>query len=112
MIYLQTECIEKYQFYLCSKCDREHDLDVILRQVVSCRKLRWICRKRSNDVAREVKTPGKDIARQVKTPGKDIARQVKAPGKDVARHDFLVAWSLRYTMTVKFIDTATKTFSV
>ena len=29
-IYLQSECIEKFQLELCSKYDREYDLDVIL----------------------------------------------------------------------------------
>ena len=33
IIYLQSDCIEKHQFRLCSKYDREHDFDVIL-----CRK--------------------------------------------------------------------------
>ena len=37
--------------------DREHDFHVMLRNVVPCRKLRWICRKHSNDVARQVETP-------------------------------------------------------
>ena len=31
IIYLQSECIEKYQFELSSKRDREHDFDVTLR---------------------------------------------------------------------------------
>ena len=39
--------------------DREHDYDVILEEVVPCRKLRWICRKHSNDVVRQIETPGK-----------------------------------------------------
>ena len=30
IIYLQSECIEKYQIELCSKHDREHDFDVTL----------------------------------------------------------------------------------
>ena len=30
ILYLQSECIEKYQFELCSKYDREYDFDVIL----------------------------------------------------------------------------------
>ena len=30
IIYLQTECIEKYQLELCSKYDREYGFDVIL----------------------------------------------------------------------------------
>ena len=30
IIYLQSECIEKYQFELCLKYDREHDFDAIL----------------------------------------------------------------------------------
>ena len=30
IIYLQSECIEKYQFEICSKYDREYDFDVIL----------------------------------------------------------------------------------
>ena len=38
--YYQSKCIEKYQFQLCSKYDREHDFDVILSRVVPCRKLR------------------------------------------------------------------------
>ena len=58
-IYLQSECIEKYQFELCSKYDRKYGFDVILGKVVLCRKLRWICRKHSNDVARQVETPSK-----------------------------------------------------
>ena len=37
-----------------SKVDREHDFHVIVGSVVSSRKLRWICRKHSNDVARQV----------------------------------------------------------
>ena len=55
-MYLQTECTEKFQCQLSSKYDREHDFDVILRQVVPCRKLRWICLKHPNDVARQVET--------------------------------------------------------
>ena len=58
-IYLQSECIEKYQFELCSKYDKERDFDLILRSVVPCRKLRWVCRKHSNDVARQDEIPGK-----------------------------------------------------
>ena len=30
IIYLQSECIEKYQFELCSKYDREYGFDAIL----------------------------------------------------------------------------------
>ena len=30
IIFLQSECIEKYQIELCSKYDGEHDFDVIL----------------------------------------------------------------------------------
>ena len=52
IIYLQSECIEKYQVELSSKYDREHDFDVIVGWVV-------LCRKHSNDVARQVETPGK-----------------------------------------------------
>ena len=40
--YRQSECIDKYQIELCSKYDREYDFDVILRQVVNWRKLRWM----------------------------------------------------------------------
>ena len=43
-IYLQTLYIDKNQSWLCYKCDREHDFDVVLGQVVPCRKLKWICR--------------------------------------------------------------------
>ena len=59
MIYLESKCIEKYQFELCSKYDREHDFDIILGLVVLCRKLRWICRKHSNNVVRQVEMSGK-----------------------------------------------------
>ena len=65
-------CIEKYQFELCSKYDKENDLDAILGYVVHCRKPRWICRKHSNDVARQVETPSKSTI-------------------FVVRHDFYVA---------------------
>ena len=40
IIYLHNEYIEKYQFNLCLKYDREHEFDIILEQVVPCRKLR------------------------------------------------------------------------
>ena len=30
IIYFQSECIENYQFKLCSKCDREYGFDIIL----------------------------------------------------------------------------------
>ena len=43
IIYLQSECIKKYQFELCSKYGKEHDFDVMLGLVVPCRKLKWIC---------------------------------------------------------------------
>ena len=42
-----------------TKSNRKHDLDVILGQVVPCRKLRWTCRKRSNHVAWQLETQGK-----------------------------------------------------
>ena len=42
IIYRQSECIDKYQIELCSKYDREYDFDVILRQVITWRKLRWM----------------------------------------------------------------------
>ena len=35
-----------------------NDFDAILKSVVPCRKLRWICRKHLNDVARQVEIPG------------------------------------------------------
>ena len=56
---LWTECIEKCQFQLSSKYDREHDFDVIIGHIVPCRKLWWICRKHSNDVAQRVEAPDK-----------------------------------------------------
>ena len=86
IIYLQSEYIEKYQFELCSKYDREYDFDVILESVIPCRKLEWICRKHSNDVARQVETPGKST--------------------------IFVSLRLDYTMTVKLVDTARETFLV
>ena len=42
IIYHQSECIDKYQIELFSKYDREYDFDVILRQVIPWRKLRWM----------------------------------------------------------------------
>ena len=65
---MYLECIEKNQFELCLKYDREHDFDVILGEVVLCCKLRWICRRHSNDVMRQVETPTKAaifVARQI-----------------------------------------------
>ena len=47
-----------HQFEHCSKYDGEHDFDIILGSVVPCRKLRRICRKHSNNVARQVEMPG------------------------------------------------------
>ena len=58
LLYLRSECIEKYQFEPCSKYDREYDFDLIFGQVVPCSMLRWICCKHSHDVERQVKTPG------------------------------------------------------
>ena len=55
--------------------------------------LRWICRRHSNDVAQHVETPGESTIFDT-------------------RHDFIVAWRIHYTMTVKLIDTATETFLV
>ena len=63
-------------------------------------KLEWICGKHLNDVARQVETPGKSTI--------FVARQIYF----VKRHDLLVAWKLRNTMTVKFVDTARETFLV
>ena len=54
-----SECIEKHQLEVCSKYDREHDFSVIIGSVLPCNKLRWICRKHSNDVVRQVEIPGK-----------------------------------------------------
>ena len=54
IICLQSERIEKYQFELCPKYGREYDFDDTLGLVVFCRKLRWICRNHSIDVARQV----------------------------------------------------------
>ena len=73
--------------------DREHDFDVILGQVVPCRKLRWIGRKYSNDVAQQVESPGKLTI-------------------FVVRHDFHVGWKLHYTVTVKHMDAAIGAFLV
>ena len=70
--------MEKNQLELCSKYDREDDFDVILGEVVLCRSLRWICRKHSNDVARQVKTTDRSTI--------FVARQIYL----VARHKFHV----------------------
>ena len=56
-------------------------------QSYPCHKLRWICRKNSNAVARKVETPGKSTI-------------------VVARHEFLVLRKLHYTITFKHIDAA------
>ena len=57
-IYLQSECIEKYQFKLFSNYDRELDFDIRLGYVIFYCKLRWICYKHSNDAAQQVETLG------------------------------------------------------
>ena len=59
LIYLHSECIEKDQFELCPKYDRVHAFDVIFGTVIPCRKLRWICRKDSNNTVRQVETSEK-----------------------------------------------------
>ena len=61
-------CIEKRQVELSSEDYREYDFNVILGLIVFCRKLRWMCRKHSKDLARQLETPGKAIifvARQI-----------------------------------------------
>ena len=78
IIYLKSECIEKCQFELCSKYYREYDFDVILGQVASSHKLRWICRRCSNGVAPQVEIPGKSTF--------FVAQQIRF----VARHNFHV----------------------
>ena len=65
------------------------NFDVILGHVVPFRKFRWICRKHLNDIARQVETSIKSTY-------------------FIARHDFLVAWRLHYTMTVKHVDTCSR----
>ena len=79
----------EYQFKLYSKYDREHDFDVIPAYVVACRKPRWICRKHSNYVVRQVKTPGKSII--------FVAQQLFC-----CTTDFHVVRRLDYTMTVMY----------
>ena len=50
---------EKYQVELCWTYDRKHDFNVIVGKSYVLRELRWICHKYSNDVGRQVETPGK-----------------------------------------------------
>ena len=96
ILYLHNECIEKNQFELCSKYDREHDFDVILGSVIPCCKLRWMCCKHSNDVTQQVETPDKSTIFVVSDKG----------------HDFHVMWRLHYTTTVKHIDVTMDRLSV
>ena len=70
---------KKYQVVLCSKYDREHNFDVILRLAVPCRRLKWACCKHANDVGRQFETPGKWTI--------IVARQIYF----VVRHNFHVA---------------------
>ena len=98
MIYLQSECIEKYLFKSCSKYDRDHDSDVIFRQVTPFPKLRCICRKHKNDVAQQLETPGESTI--------FVARQIHF----VVRHNLHVAQRLHYSITVKHFDTTKDAF--
>ena len=59
IINVQNEWTEKYQFNLCSKDDREHDFDVVVKYIVARQKLRWTCRNDSNNVSRQVEIPGR-----------------------------------------------------
>ena len=91
---------EKYQFKLCPKYNRERDFDVIIWSVVPCRKLRWICRKRSNDVARQVEIP--------------VSQQFCRATNLFSSHDITFIWRqrLHYIITVGHYDTAKDAFSV
>ena len=83
----------KVSVELCSKYDRERHFDVILGRVIPCCKLwcTWICCKHSNNVARQVETPGNLIV-------------------SVARHNFHVGSEVKYTITVIHLDIAKKHF--
>ena len=85
VIYLQSESIEKYQVELCSK----YDFDVILGQVV-------LCRKYSNDVGQQVETPGKATI---------LSRDKFILLRDIT---LMLHWRLCYTMTGKQVDAAIK----
>ena len=79
---------------ICSKYDREYDFDIILGQVVLCCKLRWICRKHSNDAARQVETP--------------ITMTIYL----VSRHNFIVASLVTHYHDSKQVNAAIDMFSV
>ena len=51
--YLQGECIENAKLSYVQNIILTSQPD----KVIDCRKLRWICRKNSDDVAGQVKTP-------------------------------------------------------
>ena len=76
--------------------------DVIIRQVINvpCRKLRWICHKHSDDVARQVETPGKRII--------FVARQISF----VVGHNFLVASMVTLYHDCKQVKAAIDVFLV
>ena len=77
----------------CSKYDRKYDFNVILRQVVPCRKLRRICRKHSNDVVRQVEH---QISEQL------LSRDIILMSRK----------GLQSTITVKHLDTEKDAFLV
>ena len=80
---------------------RENDFDVIPGQVVLCRKLRWICRKHSNDVARQVETQSKRTI--------FVSRDKFILSRDIT---FMSRRWLRYTMTAKQVNVAIDLFLV
>ena len=65
-----------------------------------CRKLRWICRKDSKDVTRQVETPSKRTI--------FVAQQIYLVG----RHNFHVASVVTLYMTAKQVNAAIHVFSV
>ena len=65
-----------------------------------CRKLRWICRKHSNDVARQAEIPGER---------KSLARDKFILSRDIT---FMSQRWLRYTMTAKQVNAAIVVFLV
>ena len=79
---------------------REHDFDVILGSVVPCRKLRWMCRKHSNDVAQQVEMPGKSTI---------LSSDKLILSRDIS---FMSRQRLHYTVTVRHLDTAKDACSV
>ena len=94
IIYLQSECIERYQLELCSKYDRKYDFDVIVAS--------W------GRYVASIPVMSRDLLKH------QVRRQFLSCHKFILSHHitFMSHWRLHHTMTTKRGDVAIDVFLV